>query len=268
MVAKTESELTKADENRLQKHLENIDRLKNTYNTSIVGIGQELAGVLEVLPNGKTFVEWVDEKCHFSKTTAYAYVAAFRTFGKFSRLEHFEDSALTALAGCDEAASEAKKIASRGGYITHKKAKELLDEFKPKPAKSKPSKPASSPEVPGLRPEPSSTSQDGNGAAAGPQKPCEHLERDEDGDCTTCYEPAKNLPPLPKSDDDAGGWEPEEAKKPLEKLTKSLGEAIRHCFDAKKILGEPERLVDAFNHLDAASVALAQFRKSFKRKAK
>lgn len=71
----------------------------------------------------------------------------------------------------------------------------------------------------------------------------------------------------PKSDekDDAGGYEPHEAAKPLEKLRATLSKAARDYGDVKLILGEPAPVKAIFAGIDAATIALERYRRQLKK---
>lgn len=68
-------------------------------------------------------------------------------------------------------------------------------------------------------------------------------------------------------DDEAGGYEPHEAKPYLDKMKKAVAAFSKAFGTANRILGKPPALQAVYKHLEAASVGLEQFRKSFKKKA-
>ena len=128
----TDTGLTKAQAKELQKHLETIDLAKRDLVEGVLTIGRELVAVREILSHGE-FLPWVEECCRFSKSTAYRYIDAFQAFGKFPKVENFDDSALYVLSKCEDAAAMAMVLASRGNFISHQKALELVEEAKAKP---------------------------------------------------------------------------------------------------------------------------------------
>lgn len=65
-------------------------------------------------------------------------------------------------------------------------------------------------------------------------------------------------PPEPEPDD-AGGWEPHEADKPLAKLKKTLSLAARQWGEAKKVHGGDDRFKAIFAGIDAATKSLTIF---------
>lgn len=163
--------LTKADEKQLQKHLENIDNAKQSYNTSVVTIGRELAAIKEILPDGE-FVDFVAANCRYSKSTAYAYIQAHEQFGSFQRLEWIEPEAIYALSRCIPAATQAKKLANTGTHVTGDMATDLIKKSK---AKKPPASPAPAAQAGATAaPAPAQTAAS-NGAAptADPPKPAD-----------------------------------------------------------------------------------------------
>ncbi len=118
--------LTKADEKKVQKHLEAIDQAKLDMVNGAVSIGRELLGLRETIDS--SFIEFVESECGFSKSTAYRYMEVAERFGNFPKLGHFQDSALYVLAKCEPAAQRAKELANRGTRITHELAKQLVEE--------------------------------------------------------------------------------------------------------------------------------------------
>ena len=243
--------LSKSAEKQLQECLDEIDRHKTALAEGVVGIGRALTTAKELMPKGD-FKDWVENNCRFARTTAYRYMEAFAAFGKFQKLDHFDDTALYVLSKCEPAAKKAKEMATRGKRITQEIAKELVTEAR------------------------ENTSQ--NGAVSqnvtretDPDTPtftcpnCNGTETDDDGDCAKCHEPAAAVEPDPEPE---GGYEPHEARKPLDKLFKSLGDAARSCKDAQKILPNCVHLADCFAAIDTASLALHRSRSSFKRRPK
>lgn len=128
----------RAKENLKQRCKTAVDEGKRDMVSGVITIGRALAEAHDSLEKGE-FVEFVESDCDLSKTTAYAYIKSFRTFGMYGRVEHFESTALLVLATCPEAAAKAKKIADRGNKVTHKQAKELVKEIK---SATKPAEPA------------------------------------------------------------------------------------------------------------------------------
>ncbi len=119
--------LSKSDQSAIDRHLTTIDKAKTDMVHGAVIIGASLLAVREILPKPE-FVPWVEENCGFSKTTAYRYCEVAEVFGKFPKIENFQDSALYVLAKCEAAATKAKAMASRGKRITHELAKEIVKE--------------------------------------------------------------------------------------------------------------------------------------------
>lgn len=70
---------------------------------------------------------------------------------------------------------------------------------------------------------------------------------------------------LDRDADPEGGFEPTEARRPLEKLSANLGFACRDWANVKKILGPSPELQKVFDGLDATSVALDRFKRRQKR---
>lgn len=259
------TELKPSDEKQLEKFAEAVEAGKLNTIDGMIQIGEAVRGARDLTAaagcKGK-FSEWVETRCQFSRTTAYQYIAIADNFSNCKVTLRFQDGTISALAKSEPAAKEAKQLASSGKTITPELAKKLLDKHKKKPAKPKARHPEVTSQVAASSQVTESTSQESH-AFTCPE--CGHHEADEDGECASCHAPPVNAA---ADDDDAGGYEPHEAKKPLDKLYKALGEAIRHYGDAKKILGPSPDLQAVFDGLDSASIAFNKLRKAFRRRPK
>ena len=230
------TELTKADEKQLEKFGEALEAGKLNSIDGMIEMGEAIKGARDLTAaagcKGK-FTEWM-EAHRLSRTSAYRAIAVAENFRNCSTMVRFQDGTIPRLAQSELASKEAKQLAGSGKTITPEIVKELLEKHKPKKPKT----------------------------AAGNGQAVPH---------STAQEPLpEKVPPFlePHDDESDGGYEPSEAKKPLDKLAKAIGEASRHWGDAKKILGASDQLQAVFSGIDQASIALAKFRKAFKRRPK
>lgn len=136
-------ELSKTAAKQLDDLLKVIHEAKSSFNRSILEIGGALTEAKVIVEEHKqeSFVDWVERECYFGKSTAYAYIGAFKTFGNFPKIGNFDDTAIYTLAKCEPAANKAKALAHKGYRISNEKAKELVKETPPPPKKPKPPTP-------------------------------------------------------------------------------------------------------------------------------
>lgn len=242
--------LSKSDQSAIDRHLTTIDKAKTDMVHGAVIIGASLLAVREILPKPE-FVPWVEENCGFSKTTAYRYCEVAEVFGKFPKIENFQDSALYVLAKCEAAATKAKAMASRGKRITHEMAKEIVKE---------------------VEAEEESHSQIGNGESEVIDvKSFPVSEESEiEGELVEPDAPAEPAPPAapPVEEPPAGGYEPEEARKPLTKLAELVAKTSRAYADVEQILGRSPELRAVFTGIDQASIALTKFRARYAKRVR
>jgi Protein of unknown function (DUF3102) len=272
-----EKSLKKSEEAELEKIAETIDNTKLGFVTGIMAIGRALTEAQELLSTAGRkgqFLAWVEDRCQFSKSTAYNYISAFSAFHNCPKFGHFDQSALFLLAKNDAARTKAIALATKGYLISHEKAKELVEEAKQatSSADQKADPPAS---------DPATTQENGHETSADPtihtdvnedsEPPecpnCQSTERDADGDCAKCKDPCHEEKAAQPAKDapEAGGYEPEEAKKHLDAIKKALGVAARAHGDVQTMLGKSDGLSVVFTHIEAASLSLHAFRESLKR---
>lgn len=250
--------LSKQDQSKLQKCLEAIDKAKSHMVHGAVEIGQALIQVREVVVAKDEFVEWVESNCGFSKSTAYRYVEVAQRFGGFPKIEHFQDSALYVLVKNEEAIRRAKAMASRGKRITHELAKEILKEVEAA-SQDEETEPESIPKI----------GNDESQVIDVESVPVSEISEIE-GELVEPEAHAEPAPPAapPVEEPPAGGYEPEEARKPLAKLAELVAKTSRAYADVEQILGRSPELRAVFTGIDQASIALTKFRARYSKRVR
>ena len=124
------------DESYIEARAKRIDDAKQAAITSILDIGQNLTEVQKRLANhgNGTFGKWIEQRCGFSKSSAYKYISAHETFGKVcpGPGQTISSEALYRLSSdsCPEAATKkAIRLAQKGEQISDSRAKEIIEEF-------------------------------------------------------------------------------------------------------------------------------------------
>lgn len=235
--------LSKTAAKQLDDLLKVIHEAKSSFNRSILEIGRALTEAKVIVEEHKqeSFVDWVERECYFGKSTAYAYIGAFRTFGNFPKIGNFDDTAIYTLAKCEPAAAKAKALAHKGYRISADKAKELVKEVPPPPKKPKP--PATKIDV-----SPSDTNVVDAVSVTFTCPNCGGTEADEDGDCAKCHEPPDREP-----GDDTEAIQSEAAKRKAsgkEKVPPKLRK------EALRALGVVIRFIDVLGRNGEAREAL------------
>lgn len=135
------NQLEPAAQNALQEHKRRLGELTQKTAISLWQMGEVLADAQERLAsyNGGGFVRWVEEEAGLSVGTAYRLIGVYKAF-EISKLENagLATSALYLLAEPStphEAREEALYRAERGESISHAKAREIVQQYRPlKPA--------------------------------------------------------------------------------------------------------------------------------------
>ena len=127
------SELPADTKGKLLKLAGYFKKAREKQALSIVEAGEFIANAHEELASagreGK-FSAWVEGECVCSRSAAYRYMGVFREFGNCPNVGQFDDSALYLLSADvapKSAKKEALKLAAKGEYIAHKRAKELIE---------------------------------------------------------------------------------------------------------------------------------------------
>lgn len=122
----------------LERHAVTIDSVgpvvRKTESDGILVIGRELKAAQDRLANHHdgTFNKWVEQRCGFSKRTAYNAISAYTTFGCATVAQLFDARALYLLSAestPEAATEEALRLANEGEVITHKRAKAIVDQY-------------------------------------------------------------------------------------------------------------------------------------------
>lgn len=112
------------------------ERLERTRD-DVHQIGQRLIDVKKRLDHGQ-FQEWLAAEFEWSERTARSLMAVADAFAA-DEVQGIAPSALYALSSPsvpEAARKEATKIAARGGHVTHAMAREIIDDHKPRVAKT------------------------------------------------------------------------------------------------------------------------------------
>ena len=123
------------DESYIEARAKRIDEAKQSAIKSILDIGENLAEVQKKLANhgNGVFNKWIEQRCGFTRQSAYRYIGVHETFGNCNTvLQTCDARALYRLSSvsCPEAATKkAIRLAQKGEQISDSRAKEIIEEF-------------------------------------------------------------------------------------------------------------------------------------------
>lgn len=124
------------DNPELEPYAKRIDKAKGQLVGGMLDIGKALTEAKEKYGRkpDTNFKQWVEGRCGFSLSKAKLLLAVYSTFAKrINVYPFFEDSAayLLSAPSCPEGArDEAIELAEAGERVSHKKAKEIIADWK------------------------------------------------------------------------------------------------------------------------------------------